>query len=138
RTLSRSSGLAITSGVSPARLSRGATGTPWLFRRAIAMRESPPCAVGIAAKLEEVPLLIVHLSPRRAITIHGLDEQMFGLDYQVHHPGQCHVGQRFTPSGCILWRGRVSQWQPPLRVSCCRLLDERGYTGKVPSHRRRR
>jgi hypothetical protein len=49
RTLSRSSGSAITSGVSPTRLRRGSTGTPALLRRAIAMRERPR-AVGIEAK----------------------------------------------------------------------------------------
>jgi hypothetical protein len=41
RTLSRSSGSAISSGVSPTRLRRGATGTPALLRRAIAKRERP-------------------------------------------------------------------------------------------------
>src|SRR5262249_10988288 len=46
RTLSRSSGSAITSGVSPTRLRRGATGTPALWRRAIARRERPPPAIG--------------------------------------------------------------------------------------------
>jgi hypothetical protein len=50
RTLSRSSGSAISSGVSPTRLRRGATGTPALLRRAIARRERPPCAIGIEAK----------------------------------------------------------------------------------------
>jgi hypothetical protein len=65
RTLSRSSGSAISSGVSPARLRRGATGTPALLRRASARRERPPCAIGIEAKscsefrAEEVPLLIL-------------------------------------------------------------------------------
>src|SRR5262249_4303794 len=65
RTLSRSFGSAITSGVSPTRLRRGATGTPALWRRAIARRERPPPAVGIESKscsefrTEEVPLLII-------------------------------------------------------------------------------
>src|SRR5262249_25331598 len=65
RTLSCSSGSAITSGVSPTRLRRGATGTPALWTRAIARRERPPCAVGIESRpcsefrAEEVPLLIV-------------------------------------------------------------------------------
>src|SRR5262249_52649984 len=54
-----------TSGVSPARLRRGATGTPALWRRATARRERLPCAVGIESRscsefrAEEVPLLIV-------------------------------------------------------------------------------
>src|SRR5262249_15950608 len=66
RTLSRSFGSAITSGVSPARLRRGSTGTPALWRRAIARRERPPPAIGIDAKscsefrAEEVPLLIIY------------------------------------------------------------------------------
>jgi hypothetical protein len=57
-------GSAITSGVSPARPRRAATGTPALLRRAIAKRERPPCAIGIEAKscsefrTEEVRLLI--------------------------------------------------------------------------------
>jgi hypothetical protein len=56
---------AISSGVSPTRLRRGATGTPALFRRAIAGRVRPPCAIGIEAKscsefrAEEVLLLIL-------------------------------------------------------------------------------
>ena len=65
RTNSRSSGSAISSGVTPTRLRRGATGTPALLRRAIARRERPPCAIGIEAKscsefrAEAVPLLIL-------------------------------------------------------------------------------
>jgi hypothetical protein len=56
---------AISSGVSPTRLRRGATGTPALFRHAIARRVRPPCAIGIEAKscsefrAEEVLLLIL-------------------------------------------------------------------------------
>src|SRR5262249_52966944 len=63
--LSRSSGSAITSGVSPTCLRRGATGTPALLRRAIARRESPPPAIGIESRscsefrAGEVPLLII-------------------------------------------------------------------------------
>ena len=49
-TLNRSFSSAISSGVSPTRLRRGATGTPALLRRAIARRERPPCAIGIEAK----------------------------------------------------------------------------------------
>src|SRR6516164_9249516 len=62
RTLSRSSGSAIISGVSPTRLRRGTTGTPALWRRAIARRERPPPAIGIESKscsefrTREVPL----------------------------------------------------------------------------------
>jgi hypothetical protein len=66
-TLSRSSGSAITSAVSPTRLRRGPTGTPALLRRAIARRESPPCVIGIEPKpfsefgAEELGLLILEL-----------------------------------------------------------------------------
>src|SRR5262249_28481167 len=55
----------MTSGVNPTRLRRGATGTPALWRRAIARRESPPPAIGIESKscsefrAEEVRLLII-------------------------------------------------------------------------------
>ena len=84
RTLSRSSGSAITSGVSPTRLRSGATSTPALSRRAIARRERPP-AIGIEAKscsefrAEEVPLLIVDPSGQGQLR-HGFDEQMFGAE----------------------------------------------------------
>src|SRR5262249_35674859 len=73
RTLSRSSGSAIISGVSPTCLRSGTTGTPALLRRAIARRERPPPAIGIEAKscsefrADEVPLLII--DPTRAGTI---------------------------------------------------------------------
>jgi hypothetical protein len=83
RTLSRSSGSAISSGVSPTRLRRGATGTPALLRRAIAWRLRPPPAIGIEAKsglefrAEAVPLLIID-PPGRGNCHHGCDEQMFG------------------------------------------------------------
>src|SRR5262249_15966777 len=82
RTLSRSAGSAITSGISPARLRRGSTCTPALLRRAIARRVSPPCAIGIDAKscsefrAEEVPLRII--DPPQGH--HGSDEQMFGAE----------------------------------------------------------
>src|SRR5262249_24567054 len=64
-TLSRWSGSAIISGVSPTRLRRGTTGTPATSRRATARREKPPCAIGVEAKVSseinavEVPLLIL-------------------------------------------------------------------------------
>jgi hypothetical protein len=73
----------ISSGVSPARLRRGATGRPALLRRATASRERPPCAIGIEGKSgsefrgEEVPLLILE-APEGANWLHGSDEQMFG------------------------------------------------------------
>src|SRR5262249_32448892 len=71
RTLSRSSGSAIASGVSPARLRSGATSTPALLRRAIASLLRPPPAIGIEAKscsefrAEEVPMLILERPGRQ-------------------------------------------------------------------------
>ena len=66
RTLSRFSGSATSSDVSPTRLRMGATGTPALSRRSIARRVRPPCAIGSDAKSGSefrVPLFI--LIPRQ-------------------------------------------------------------------------
>src|SRR5262249_19230123 len=71
RTVSRSSGSAIASGVSPTRLRRGATSTPALLRRAIASLLRPPPAIGIEAKscsefrAEELPILILERPGRQ-------------------------------------------------------------------------
>src|SRR5215471_15467290 len=129
RTLSRSSGSAITSGVSPARLRRGATGTPALLRRAIARRERPPPAIGIEAKsrsefrAEEVPLLIVdppgqgRLPPWLRRTNVWL--RVTSPPRRAKRPRR----SKFTGGGgTISCAGQVSQRQDPLAGRRCRLL----------------
>src|SRR4051794_28739789 len=86
RALSRPSGSAISSGVSPARLRRGATGTPALLRRAITRRARPACVIGSEAKswsefrAEELPLLILDPPGRGQLPTNGLNEQVFGRE----------------------------------------------------------
>src|SRR5262249_58953610 len=124
------SGSAISSGVNPTRLRRGATGTPAALRRATARRERPPCAIGIESKsssefrAEEVPLLIVD-PPGQGQLLPWLRQTNVWL--RVTSPARGAMrpeSGKFTGNEPTI--SPLSGWR-------CRLLHNRRYVSSPPS-----